>query len=254
MRWIGSPNFFGGREGKKVSFVVVHHAVGTLASTDSVFQNQQRNTSAHYCVGRNGEIHQYVDERNTAFHAGQWNANLQSVGIEHEDLAKDDFTDTQYETSAALIREICERHGLPINSSTVLPHRNFVATACPGDLDINRLINLANGEEMNTFTNPANGDTRDAQGWYNAYAERDDQWNHDERVVIPDLNKKLKTANDRTADLAEEAHKLREQLKLATSATPKTEEPQPNMGTTDLQDYSLGELLQAAFKKTFRIK
>lgn len=143
--WVGSPNYTKGREGKKVSLIVVHHMAGTLAATDVVFQDKTRNTSAHYGVGRDGTIHQYVDEANTAYHAGDWSTNLISIGIEHEDLGTDSYTDTEYATSAQLIRDIGKRYGIAINSSTVRPHKDFVATACPGTLDIGRLIKEANG-------------------------------------------------------------------------------------------------------------
>src|SRR5918912_3174811 len=95
IKWIGSPNFASGREGNSVKFIVVHHMAGTLAATDAVFQDTQRDTSAHYGIGRGGEIHQYVSEDDTAYHAGQWYANLDSIGIENEDLNADDYTDIE---------------------------------------------------------------------------------------------------------------------------------------------------------------
>lgn len=150
MTFVGSPNYDPGRGGQSVSLIVVHHMVGTLRSTDAVFQNQQRNTSAHYGVGRGGEIHQYVREGDTAFHAGEFLINQRSIGIEHEDLGVDDFTELEYQTSAALIRDICLRYNLPISRATIHPHKEYFATACPGALDIDKLINLANkGDNMN---------------------------------------------------------------------------------------------------------
>lgn len=38
-------------------------------------------------------------------------------------------------------------------------------------------------EAKHTFRSPVNGDERDAQGWYNAYAERDAQWHKTESRV-----------------------------------------------------------------------
>lgn len=148
--WIGSPNFKEGRGGKKLSLIVVHHMAGTLAGTDKVFQDTNRNTSAHYGVGRNGEIHQYVYDSDTAFHAGNYDINQRSIGIEHEDLNADNYTELEYQTSAQLIRSLCSKYGLPINAQTVRPHRDFFATACPGTLDIGKLIALAKGDDMAT--------------------------------------------------------------------------------------------------------
>jgi hypothetical protein len=43
---------------------------GTLAATDSWFLTPESQVSAHYGVARDGRIHQYVGESDTAFHAG----------------------------------------------------------------------------------------------------------------------------------------------------------------------------------------
>lgn len=51
---------------------------------------------------------------------------------------------------------------------------------------------LIGGTMAETYTSPVNGDTRDAHGWYDAYAERNEQWRHDQEVTIPELNKRIK--------------------------------------------------------------
>jgi hypothetical protein len=138
-----SPNYTAGRGGNLVKKIVVHHMVGTIEGADKTFQDTVRQTSAHYGVARDGRIWQWVAENSTAWHAGNFTVNQQSIGIEHEDLAHDDFTETLYQTSAALIADICKRHNLPIYASTIVPHRSIVATACPGTLDLSKLIQLA---------------------------------------------------------------------------------------------------------------
>src|SRR5205814_10677286 len=72
-QWIGcaGANFRSGRApGFKPEAVVIHIMDGTLTGTDSWFNNPQAQVSAHYGIGRGGEVHQYVDEKDTAFHAG----------------------------------------------------------------------------------------------------------------------------------------------------------------------------------------
>lgn len=147
--WRGSPNFYPGRSSNDIKHIILHHMAGTLNSTDAVFQDEARNTSAHYGVGQT-EIHQYVLESNTAFHVGSWSENLQSIGIEHEDFGNDNFTDAVYSQSATLIRDICRRYGLPIDRTTIHPHKEFTPTICPGALDIDRLIRQAREEDMST--------------------------------------------------------------------------------------------------------
>jgi hypothetical protein len=138
-----TPNYTAGRGGNTIKKIVVHHMVGTIEGADRTFQDTVRQTSAHYGVARDGRIWQWVAESSTAWHAGNFTVNQQSIGIEHEDLAHDDFTETLYRTSAELIAGICKRHNLPISATTIVPHRSVVATACPGALDLAKLISMA---------------------------------------------------------------------------------------------------------------
>ena len=139
IKFIGSPNYTSGRQGASVDKIVCHWMAGTLAATDSVFQNTTRQTSAHYGVGQGGQVHQYVNESDTAWHAGNWNANITSIGIEHEGGPTIPITDSVYDTSARLIAEIWKRYGvLPLHR-----HKEYKNTQCPGTLDLNRLKNLA---------------------------------------------------------------------------------------------------------------
>lgn len=138
--WIGSPNYTSGRQGASVDKIVCHWMAGTLASTDSVFQNTTRQTSAHYGVGQDGNVHQYVKESDTAWHAGSWDANISSIGIEHEGGPTIAITDSVYDTSAELIASIWKRLGRTV---PLVRHNSIIATQCPGSLDLNRLYNEA---------------------------------------------------------------------------------------------------------------
>jgi len=87
----------------------------------------------------NGIVHQYVKEQDTAWHAGNFDINQRSIGIEHRGAPTMPITDATYNTSADLIADICRRHGkrFPLRA-----HREFYATACPGTLDLNKLNQL----------------------------------------------------------------------------------------------------------------
>src|SRR5207248_4759152 len=95
-RWIGRApeNFRSGRPRDFSPRAVVIHIMGrTLQETASYFHDPRTTASAHYGVGKNGEVHQYVEERDTAFHAGvvvnpTWrllrksiNPNFYTIGI-----------------------------------------------------------------------------------------------------------------------------------------------------------------------------
>jgi len=139
MKWIGSPNFTKGREGKSIDRVVLHWIVGKLESADVTFQNTTRNTSAHYGIG-DDEVHQYVKEENTAHHAGVWAMNLRSIGIEHEGGPDLPISDLTYATSSQLLADICTRHQIPLDREHIIKHNEVRATQCPGTLDIDRII------------------------------------------------------------------------------------------------------------------
>lgn len=136
---VPSPNFAPGRGAYKPELIVIHVMAGTLAGTDDWFRTGSATAgnpvSSHYGVGHSGEIHKYVTEANTAWHAGRVsnpsfklykpnvNPNLYTIGIEHEgnDLSVDG-TPAQKAASAALIYDICTRYGIPVDRDHVIGH------------------------------------------------------------------------------------------------------------------------------------
>ncbi len=63
-------NYRQGRQGFRPKAIVIHIIVASQRSADNSFLNPAHGTSAHFSVGKNGAIHQYVDTEDTAFHAG----------------------------------------------------------------------------------------------------------------------------------------------------------------------------------------
>lgn len=152
--WTGcaSANFRSGRRGQTPMAIVIHIMDGYLRGTDAWFNNPRSQVSAHYGVGKNGEVHQYVAETDTAFHAGTvdrptWalmepganpgpniNPNYYTIGIEHEGFATDVWTPVQVSTSAALIAEVAARWGIRRDVDHVIKHHQIRASKpCPGD-------------------------------------------------------------------------------------------------------------------------
>lgn len=151
--WIGSPNYSSGRGGNAIDRIVIHWMVGTLASTDAVFQNTTRRTSAHYGI-EDGNIHQYVTEENTAFHAGTGQMNQRSIGIEHSAAPGRNATQATIDTSAQLVADICKRRNIPCDRSHIIKHSEVIATQCCGTIPIDEIVSKANailkGEDMPT--------------------------------------------------------------------------------------------------------
>jgi N-acetyl-anhydromuramyl-L-alanine amidase AmpD len=143
--WKGSPNFIRGRGGYRPEAVVIHIMAGTLVGTDAHFANPGSQVSAHYGIGKQGEIHQYVREEDTAFHAGivdrpTWplikpgvNPNSYTIGIEHEGQATDIWTEALKAASAQMVRDVCNRWQIPIDRNHVIGHYQIRASKpnCP---------------------------------------------------------------------------------------------------------------------------
>jgi len=144
--WIpaAGPNFMVGRSGRKISQVVLHTTVGTMPATIATFQNPGRIASAHYVVGLDGRVVNMVRESDTAFHSGNWEENLISIGIEHVDDG--DFngprTPQLYAASIALVGDLCQRYAIPRDRAHIRKHSEVSdsPTACPDALAVDRIV------------------------------------------------------------------------------------------------------------------
>lgn len=162
--WIASPNFTPDRQGHDLavapSYVVIHTTVGSWQGARDRFLQPGQQASAQYIVHLDGALTQMVDERDAAWHAGDFGVNLDSIGIEHEDGG--DFNGVRpaslYSASAQLVHGICRRYGIPIQHgnvhagvSGIVPHREVTQTGCPDALDWQRIIREAAGGSTEMF-------------------------------------------------------------------------------------------------------
>lgn len=91
-------------------------------------------TSAHYVVEA-GRVACIVSPELAAWHSGSTKGNGSTIGLELNPQCRDG----DYETAAELIRDLREAYGnLPLYG-----HREWTATACPGNYDLGRLDRLA---------------------------------------------------------------------------------------------------------------
>jgi N-acetyl-anhydromuramyl-L-alanine amidase AmpD len=176
IKQVPSQNYYAGRDTWKPIAIVIHIMEGSLAATDSWFQTSASRVSAHYGVGKNGDVHQYVQEKDSAWHAGRvdspvwqlleptgdgryYNPNYYTIGIEHEGDESTDWTDAMYATSSSLIRDISARWNIPLDRNHIIGHHEIYAPkACPGGkVDLNKLIALAGGAAAVPAANSAAG-------------------------------------------------------------------------------------------------
>ena len=143
---IPTSNYMVGRSGNPVSLLIEHWiGSGTVASALARFRDPSSRVSAHYIVAQDGEIHYVVDEADTAYHAGEFQANQLSVGIEHEATPGLLPSAALYRSSAWLHRRFSEQYGIRLEvGRTVRPHNYYRPTQCPGTLDLARIVEEAN--------------------------------------------------------------------------------------------------------------
>lgn len=153
IKWVGSPNFSQGRDGHRPVAIVNHIMEGTLAACDSWFNSRESQVSAHFGVGKNGELHQYVRTTDTAWANGranrpdfsvEWiadavrrnvNPNALTVSIEHEGRSGDVMPEAQYQATLALHRYLIAEYGVPVDRSHIAGHFHIDAvnrSRCPG--------------------------------------------------------------------------------------------------------------------------
>lgn len=163
-----NPRNYGSRGGEKPKYITIHTIQGSYASAISWFRNPAAKVSAHYCIrASDGQVTQMVCEKDKAYHVR--NDNAGAIGLEHEGFIEDGgswYTNEMYESSAALVRDICKRNeidplkmynGKPTNGKMWLSnncrrikgHQHFEGNdhIDPGKFwDWDRFYRLVNGE------------------------------------------------------------------------------------------------------------
>lgn len=120
-------NYSGASRGPSdIDMVVVHTMEGTYAGTISWFTDPASPGSAHYVMrSSDGEVTQMIWEQDIAWHAGHWTTNARSIGIELEGYISQPqtwYTTAMYESLAALILDIADRQGVPLDRDHVIGH------------------------------------------------------------------------------------------------------------------------------------
>lgn len=157
IKWIGSPNHYTGRNGYTITHITLHIMVGHLTGTDSVFTDSRSQASAHYGIGADGTIHQYISENDGSYSDANYVSNNSTVSIEHEGgMAGIPCTQACMDASARLCADIARRQGWTrlwhdgLNGNIWL-HREVPGTdhyGCPdktvNGLNVEYVINKAN--------------------------------------------------------------------------------------------------------------
>jgi hypothetical protein len=129
--------------------VTFHHIVGDAPAAIARFQTPGEEVSANYVIGSDGTVYQCVREQDTAYCDANFDSNTRTISIEHAGgLPSVPYTDAMYKASIALCADLVRRYGI----TDFKRHRDVssIPTACPGQLDVERIVNAAKqgGDEV----------------------------------------------------------------------------------------------------------
>jgi len=128
---------FRATSGRSIDIIVIHSSYCPSADSFSVKcvmdLYKQYGVSAHYLIGRGGEIYQLVKEKDVAYHAGvsrlpetdRINLNTNSIGIEIVNTHNASPTKEQYDALVKLVKDIKQRYPIKylVRHSDIAPDR-----------------------------------------------------------------------------------------------------------------------------------
>jgi N-acetyl-anhydromuramyl-L-alanine amidase AmpD len=118
---VGSPNFNNRRRPDDITGIVIHSTANS--SLDRVvdwFNNPSAQVSAHYTIGKDGQIVQHVQDMHRAWHAGRsvWKGregcNDYTLGIELVNLndGNDTYPEAQHRANVALCVYLVDKYNI----------------------------------------------------------------------------------------------------------------------------------------------
>jgi hypothetical protein len=140
---------------KKIQGIVIHHT-NTSKAGSTVRVLEERGFSTNFEVDRDGKVYEYADPSLWEAQATGGGANAETIGIDvtHVGITQE-FTPQQMVALNKLVHELADRFGFPVKIApdndrrkwnewkgsgyTVFRHRNFVNTACPANIPMEKL-------------------------------------------------------------------------------------------------------------------
>ncbi|MEV0346208.1 N-acetylmuramoyl-L-alanine amidase [Nonomuraea sp. NPDC050680] len=112
---------------RRIDYIVIHDTEGTYEGVPSMV-NDPEYVSWHYTIrSSDGHVAQHVRTKDIAWHAGNWDINSRSIGIEHEGYLASGgtwYTEAMYRSSAKLVKYLAAKHHIPLDRAHILGHDN----------------------------------------------------------------------------------------------------------------------------------
>ncbi|MEU7295420.1 N-acetylmuramoyl-L-alanine amidase [Streptomyces exfoliatus] len=134
----GRKNFtFANRpaDGMDIRQIVIHDTEGDWTASYGALSSPTGAVSAQYLVSEKGDlVNQLVQNKDVAWHAGNWSHNMHTIGVEHVGWALKEgfwFDPQLYRTSAELVKHLAKQYNVPIDREHIIGH-DEVALATDG--------------------------------------------------------------------------------------------------------------------------
>ena len=147
---MGSPHFNNRRRPDDITGIVIHStANSSLERVVEWFNNPGAKVSAHYTIGKDGQIVQHVQDTHRAWHAGRsiWKGregcNDYTIGIELVNLndGSDPYPEEQYKATAVLCTWLAQKYNISVED--IMGHLDIAIPpgrkSDPRGFDLNRL-------------------------------------------------------------------------------------------------------------------
>lgn len=134
--WNPIPSCNYNNRSESISAVTIHDTEGSYSGSISWFNNCSSDVSAHYVIrSSDGQITQCVRESKRAWHVGSENGY--TIGLEHEGYEAQTgwYTTSMYNSSAALVRYICNDYNINRKREAYFPWSGttyYNASSIPG--------------------------------------------------------------------------------------------------------------------------
>lgn len=141
-QWLpaSTNNYERGRGAEKIEYIILHWSNSEpLTTIDTKFVDANRLASTHYAI-HNTQVHQYVKDEDTAFHAGSAVVDKKSLSIICVGGVNMPITEATYQTVALLIEELARKYRIRIDADHIKGHNSVAQGRCPGTLDLARII------------------------------------------------------------------------------------------------------------------
>ncbi|TMU84357.1 N-acetylmuramoyl-L-alanine amidase [Bacillus sp. BHET2] len=120
-------------DNQEIKYIVLHDTEISYDLTKTVFQREWTQASAHYVIrSSDGDITQMVDNKDIAWHAGNWYFNSKSIGIEHEGIAIEGaawYNEQLYHASARLVKHLSKEYNIPLDRDHIIAHDEVPGTS-----------------------------------------------------------------------------------------------------------------------------